>query len=80
MSNHSLKSEYLEFMQRLINKEVDKDQWNKYVIAHYHDEVVENARRRCVELLLENDPSGDFENLNGDIILELKKLVDSLKE
>jgi hypothetical protein len=45
------------FIEYAATDRVTAIEWNRFAVDHYHDEVMEAARRMCVRLLMERPAS-----------------------
>ena len=43
---------FASFIEYAIENKVTKSEWSRFVITHYPDPVLENARVECTKLLL----------------------------
>lgn len=44
------RQQFADFLDRLANGTVDSDEWSSFVVTHYSDESVEDARRMTAEM------------------------------
>lgn len=44
---------FADFLDRVSAGTCDRDEWAEYVVNHYHDEVLEQRRRECARLAIE---------------------------
>ncbi|MBI1325071.1 hypothetical protein GC170_18050 [bacterium] len=51
---------FADFLVRLAADDVCSEEWQALVVAHYGDEVLENVRRRCVQLAIGASTWGDW--------------------
>lgn len=66
---------FLQFMARLISGESNADNWREHAVSHYKDEHLETIRRLLVGAIIQNDPSGRFD----DLPIELKQKIFELQ-
>lgn len=66
--------ELANFIRRVADSEHDPDEWQDFIVAHYEDEKMEEARREMARLTLENGwTSGE----NTPAVLELARRLGS---
>jgi hypothetical protein len=46
---------FAEFLRRLAAGAVGAIEWERFVVNHYHDELLEDIRRRTVKLSIDRD-------------------------
>jgi hypothetical protein len=46
---------FAAFLERFANGEVDREQWERWVVNHYVDETLERVRRDCVRIRMRNE-------------------------
>lgn len=47
---------FVAFLERFANGDVDREQWQQWVVNHYLDEMLERIRQDCVRLRMSNEP------------------------
>ncbi len=72
MDDELLRKEFSSFLKRLIDGDCNESDWSKYIVNHYHNESVEEARRQCAQLIIKENPSGDFSDLNESLVKKLE--------
>jgi hypothetical protein len=66
------------FILRAIAGEDVSDEWQRTMVAHYHDEEMETARRECVRLL-GHENYGDHTRLSEAALQYLRSMAEALK-
>ena len=46
--------EFAEFLDRMAFRHAVDREWDVLVVTHYHDETLEDIRRRCVRIAIGN--------------------------
>ncbi len=71
-----MREEFIFFMKGLYESGWEAESWEKYVITHYSDEILEKVRRKVVEICIK-DPG--FIN-GGKPSKEIKKSIQELQK
>ncbi len=73
-----MKTEFINFLEKLSVGEADAIQWKKYIVTHYHDEELERVRVECVRLFLNYDKELNEVELDSNLVAGLHNLISSL--
>ncbi len=66
MRNEAQRLAFADFLNRLAGDVEGPKEWFHLVVTHYHDEAIEEIRRRLVRLAIERDPGGSPMWLDSD--------------
>jgi hypothetical protein len=51
---------FAEFLRRLATGTAEAIEWERFVVTHYHDELLEDIRRRTAKLSIDRDGSKEW--------------------
>jgi hypothetical protein len=80
MNTSELRENFKIFLEHLIAGTLDKAEWGKYAINHYHDSLVEDVRRETVRIMIKHSPSGKDIPLTPEVKNDLAKQLRRLLE
>jgi hypothetical protein len=56
IKNDCTREGFAEFLRRLAANKVGEIEWQRFMVTHYHDELIEAARVAIVQRSIERDP------------------------
>lgn len=76
--SRELRHRFAEFLDRLASGTATAAHWDAFVVNHYTDELVENARRECAKLLLDRGANQSCSDSERQELLQwVRRLQDS---
>jgi hypothetical protein len=74
--NESLREDFATFLTALAAGHLDKENWSRFVIEHYHDTLLESVRVRLVRLEIEPENPSTFPGVHAE---QLRAWADELR-
>ncbi len=53
MNDHRIA--FAKFLRRLVSEQINTIEWQKFIVTHYHDEMLEQIRRNVAKLSIDRD-------------------------
>jgi hypothetical protein len=47
---NNLRSQFADTLEKLMNNDISNEEWQRWMVNHYHDVEIENIRREIVRL------------------------------